>query len=247
MSHIPLPQKIDFKREAKNRGTYTIEPFYPGYGTTIGNALRRILLSSIKGAAITSVKIKGIEHEYSTIEGIKEDVVDIILNLKKVRIQLAQELIDGPVTIALSKKGEGEVKAGDFETPTGVEIVNKDLVIANITEQSSSLEIEAKLNEGIGYSSVEQREEKKDQEIGVIEIDALYSPVVKVAYRVENVRVGQMTNYDRLNLEIETDGTMSPQEVFQQAVEILKDHTNFLLNPQAVKDETVSESQKEES
>lgn len=229
MPTVPLPTKIDYKKESASKGIFTIEPFYVGYGTTIGNALRRVLLSSLPGAAIDAVKIKDIKHEFSTIPHVKEDVVDIILNLKQVRLKVSQEIKDESFKkITLKEKGEKVVRAGDFRTPTQIEIINPDLVLATITDKEGEIEMEAWVSQGRGYEPVEMKEKEK-YEIDTIAIDSLYSPVKLVGYETEYVRVGQMTNYDRLILTIETDGTITPQEAFEKALEILKDHIEFLL------------------
>lgn len=223
--HIPLPDKINYtKGDSPNEKILTIEPFYHGYGTTIGNALRRVLLSSLSGAAITDVKIKGVDHEFSTIDGVKEDVVDIILNLKKIRFKMHT---DDPVVLTLSAKGLKEVKAGDFKKNPDVEIVTPDLPIATLSSKDAVLEMEVTVKKGRGYETVDQREEE-EKEIGRIAIDAIYTPIVNVGMEVTQARVGQDINYDKLSLKIETDGTLTPEEAVETAAEILVDHFAML-------------------
>lgn len=206
-----------------NAATFVIEPLSPGFGLTIGNALRRVLLSSLGGSAITSIRIDGVSHEFSTIKGVRQDVVDIILNLKRVRFNHDN---DESQVIVLDAKGAKTVKAGDFKCPTGVEIINKDLVIAELTDGGKIL-LEATIERGRGYMPTEMRKEEK-LPIGVIAIDAAYSPVTKVNFQTENTRVGKMTNFDKLILDVETDGSISPQEAIEQSAGILVDHFSVI-------------------
>jgi DNA-directed RNA polymerase subunit alpha len=187
---------------------------------TLGNSLRRVLLSSLGGAAVTAVKIDGVTHEFSSIVGVKEDVVEIILNLKKLRFRVFD---DEPQTLTLSASGKGPVTAASIRTNAAVELVNKDQLIATIDGAKTKLSMEIKVEKGRGYVPVEQRENEK-LEVNMIAVDALYSPVQRVRYNVENTRVGQMTDLDRLVVEIETDGTTSPQDAIKQAAEILVEH-----------------------
>ncbi|MDD5251887.1 MAG: DNA-directed RNA polymerase subunit alpha [Patescibacteria group bacterium] len=227
MEDILLPSKIEvIPGENERRGTLVVEPCYHGYGTTIGNALRRVLLSSLPGAAVTAVKIKGASHEFSALPGVKEDVLEIVLNLKQLRLRLYG---DGPVRLFLRSKGEGEVTAADIEANSDVEIVNPELRLATLTEKKAELEMEIIVGVGRGYVTTEERGKEKS-ELGVIAIDALYSPVREVGYRVEPVRVGRITDYDKLVMEIETDGSMSPAEAVDQAVKVLLDHFSLILN-----------------
>lgn len=225
MESLLLPSKIRYAAgERNNEGILTVEPCSPGYGTTVGNALRRVLLSSLPGAAVTAVKMKGVDHEFSAMKGVKEDVLEIILNLKSLRLKLhSQE----PVKLFLSVSGEKTVTAADFEKNADVEIVNADLVIATLTDKSSSMEMEVTVGPGRGYRTTEERVKEK-LELGNIAIDALYSPVLNVSYKVEATRVGDKTDYDKLVLRVETDGTMAPDEAIRQAVAILLDHFNLL-------------------
>lgn len=227
MESLLLPSKIRYAPgERTNEGVLTVEPCSPGYGTTIGNALRRVLLSSLPGAAVTAVKIKGVDHEFSTIPHVKEDVLEVILNLKALRIKLHG---DEPVKLFLSAKGEKTITAADFEKDAQVEIVNPDFVIATLTDKKASLEMEVTIGPGRGYRSTEERAKEK-LELGNIAIDALYSPVLSVSYKVDATRVGEKTDYDKLILRVETDGTLSPKDAIQRAVSILLDHFNLLTN-----------------
>lgn len=225
MESILLPSKIRFaKGERPNEGVLTVEPCTQGYGTTIGNALRRVLLASLPGAAVTAVKIRGADHEFSTLPHIKEDVLEIILNLKTLRLKVYS---DEPVKLSLSVKGERTVTAADFEKNADVEIVNPDLVIANLTDKSAALEMEITVGSGRGYRSTEDRAKEK-LEIGTIAIDALYSPVLNVSYKVVDTRVGERTDYDKLILTLETDGSIDALDACKRGVDILLDHLNLL-------------------
>lgn len=216
---IQLPELKPVQEEG-NKATFAIEPLHAGYGMTLGNSLRRVILSSLGGAAVTAVKIDSVAHEFSTIDGVKEDVVEIILNLKKLRFRVYS---DEPQFLILNASGKGEVKASDIKTTSDVEIVNADQVIATLDEGKSKLGMEIKVEKGRGYVPVESREAEK-LEVGMIAVDALYSPVARVRYNVENTRVGQMTDLDRLVMEIETDGTITPHEAIRQAAEVLVEH-----------------------
>lgn len=216
MQEITLPKNIKYIPKDKNCGTFVIEGCYPGYGTTLGNALRRVILSSLPGAAIVNVKIKGVSHEFSTIPGVKEDIVQIILNLKKIRLRLHKE----SATIKLSVSGKKQVNAGAIKCPSDVEIVNPETPIATLTGNKSKLEMEMEVNQGLGYVPIEQFD-KSEKKIGVIDIDAIYTPVKRVNYAVENMRVGKRTDFGRLSLEIETDSTKEPREALLEALEIL--------------------------
>lgn len=227
MEPILLPSKIRFaKGERPNEGVLVVEPCAQGYGTTLGNALRRVLLSSLSGAAVTAVKIKGADHEFSTMNGVKEDVLEIILNLKGLRVKLFSE---EPVKLSLKVKGERQVTAEDFEKDAQVEIVNKDLVIATLTDAKTTFEMEIWIGPGRGYRTTEDRAKEK-LELGTIAIDALYSPVLNVSYKVEATRVGDKTDYDKLVLKVETDGTMDPLDATTQSVKILMDYVSVLGN-----------------
>lgn len=216
---IPVPQKPKYTSIGDHHGKFEIPGCYPGYGATLGNALRRVLLSSLDGAAAQTVKIKGASHEFSTLPGVMEDVVQILLNLKQIRFRLHE---DETVKVTLKSKGEGEVKAGDIKVSSSVEVVNPELHIATLTDKKAELEIEIEIGKGIGYVPIEARE-REEREIGVIAIDSIYTPVKRVNYEVENMRVGKRTDYDKITLEILTDGTSSPEDAFAKAVVILSE------------------------
>jgi len=222
---IPLPKSPKIIEKKGNFARFMIEGLYPGYGVTIGNTLRRVVLSSLSGAAITQVKIKGIQHEFSTIPGVLEDVIEIMLNLKQLRFKLYTE---EPQSATLKVKGEKEIKGADFKFPSQVEIVNKDAHVATITDKTTTLEMEILIEKGVGYEPVERRKKEK-LEIGVIPLDAIFTPIRKVNYRVENMRVGKRTDFDRLFFEIETDGTITPEEAMCEASVILINHFSLFL------------------
>lgn len=207
-----------------NKATFAIEPLHSGYGMTLGNSLRRVILSSLGGAAVTAVKIDSVAHEFSTIEGVKEDVVEIILNLKRLRFRVYS---DEPQYLVLTASGQGPVTASSIKTTSDVEIVNPDQVIATLDNAKTTIGMEIKVEMGRGYVPVESRESEK-LEVGMIAVDALYSPVQRVRYNVENTRVGQMTDLDRLVIEIETDGTISPEDAIRQAAELLVGHFHVI-------------------
>ncbi|KND47814.1 MAG: DNA-directed RNA polymerase, alpha subunit [Parcubacteria bacterium C7867-002] len=214
---VILPSKPRVIREDSFNGTYEIDGLYPGYGHTLGNSLRRIILASLPGAAVTRVKIKGVEHEFSVIEGVKEDVINILLSLKKLRIRLSSE---EPQTLTLKAKGVMNVTAKDIETPGQVEILNPELPIASLTEKSSDLEIEITVEKGLGY--VAKEIVQKDRvDIGTITLDAAFTPIRKANYEVENMRVGDRTDFNRLRLTIETDGTISPREALEKSIGLM--------------------------
>jgi len=229
MEAFPLPQTVTSEKLGTNRARITIEPCYPGYGTTLGNALRRVLLSSLPGAAVIAVKITGVDHEFSTIPGVKEDVVDFLLNVKQLRLKCHSA---EPVRVKLKVTGEREVLASDITGNSEVEVMSTDLHLATLTDKKATLEVEFVVQQGRGYVPVESREGEK-LEIGTIAIDALYSPVKRVGYTVENVRVGQMTNFDKLSLEVETDGSLSPLEAVKQSSQVLIDHFSVVVGQHA--------------
>jgi len=211
---VILPSKPRVIREDSFNGTYEIDGLYPGYGHTLGNSLRRIILASLPGAAVTRVKIKGAEHEFSVIDGVKEDVINILLSLKKLRIRLNCE---EPQTLTLRAKGVMNATAKDIETPGQVEILNPELLIASLTEKSSDLDIEITVEKGLGY--VAKEIVQKDRvDIGTITLDAAFTPIRKANYEVENMRVGDRTDFNRLRLTIETDGTISPREALEKSI-----------------------------
>ena len=238
---IDLPSKIEFSKLTDREATLVVEPLFPGYGTTIGNALRRVLLSSLPGAAVTAVKIKGVDHEFSTVPGVKEDVVEIILNLKKLRLTVHS---DQAIKLVLKKTGAGAVMAEAIETPSEVEIVNKDQLIATLTSKQAKLEMEITVQAGRGYVPVEQRDKEK-LDIGTIAVDAIFSPIRSVSFQVENIRVGQMTDYDKITMQIRTDGTIPPKQAVDQAAKILVDHFSLFTDVQAQKETKLSDGSKE--
>lgn len=224
MERIALPSKVTLTDAGENEATITIEPCYPGYGTTLGNALRRVLLSSLSGAAITSVKITGATHEFTTLPHVKEDIVDLILNLKGLRLKMFE---GETATIMVKGKGEKVLTAGDLKCPSNVEVRNPEHVICHLTDKNADLEMELTIGIGRGYIPVEQRD-KERLDLGVIAVDAIYTPVRNVNFRVENVRVGQMTNYDKVTLTVRTDGTITPAAAFREASQVLSEHFQHL-------------------
>lgn len=214
---VVLPSKPKVIREEGWSGTYEIDGLYPGYGHTLGNSLRRIILSSLPGAAVTKVKIRGAEHEFSAIDGVKEDVITILLALKKLRIRLDSE---EPQMLTLMVKGTKEVTAKDIKVPGQAEILNPDLHIATLTEKTADLDIEITAEKGLGYVSKDVLQ-KERVDIGAITLDAAFTPIRKANYEVENMRVGDRTDFNRLRLSIETDGTITPREALEQSIGLM--------------------------
>lgn len=226
MEKIALPQKIEFvKGSGANNKQIIIEPCYPGYGATIGNALRRVLLSSLPGAAVVGVKIKDANHEFMALPHVKEDILELVLNLKKLRLKVFSDEI---VKIELDARGEKEVKASDIKKNSLVEIANPDLVLGHVTDMAGSLSMEIFVSQGAGYVTVESREGAKN-EIGYIEMDSIFSPVLSVSVNIDNVRIGKMTNWDKLILNLTTDGTITPEDAFYKSVDILINQFNALV------------------
>ncbi|MES2985561.1 MAG: DNA-directed RNA polymerase subunit alpha [Patescibacteria group bacterium] len=223
---IVLPSKPKVIREKGNTGSYEVEGLYPGYGHTLGNSLRRIILSSLTGFAITSVKIAGIPHEFSTIKGISEDVIQIILNLKKIKFSVVG---NEEIVLHLKSKGIGEVKAKDIEVSGQVEILTPDAHIATITEKDAILDMEITLTQGVGYVAKEMLQ-KDRVAVGTIALDASFSPIVHVSYEVEQMRVGERTDFNKLIVSIETDGAIAPKEAFEKAVEIMIVQLKAIIN-----------------
>jgi len=215
--------KVD--SEKSDYGRYSIEPLSQGYGQTLGNSLRRVLLTSLSGAAITSVKIEGVKHQFTTIPGLKEDVIEFLLNIKRIRLSVSDTT---PVTLNLTKKGPGEIRAGDIHTPAGVVIVNPDLVLGTLSDKKAEIEMQLFAQNGYGYVTAE---EVPVREVGVIPLDALYSPIVRVNYKVEATRVGRMTNLDKLVIEIWTDGTCAPMVGLTTAAKILVSYFTQIYEP----------------
>ena len=217
---VTLPKAPKIKEADENRAVFVIEDLYPGYGVTIGNALRRVLYSSLPGAAITQVKFKGVPHEFSTLPGVLEDVLEITLNLKQVYIRLHG---DEPQTVYIKVKGPKKITAGDIDVPSQVEIVDKGAHIATLTSKNSQFEAELLIEAGLGYVPIEQQQRER-AEIGAIPLDAIFTPMRKVNFEVENMRVGDRTDYNRLRIEIITNGTITPQEAFEYASKLLLQH-----------------------
>jgi len=215
--NVSLPSKPRIVSEEEFKGTYEIDGLYPGYGHTLGNSLRRIILSSLPGSAITSVKIEGVPHEFSVLEGVKEDIVTILLNLKKIRIQM---MTDEPQTISLNIKGPKIVIAGDIKTPSQLEILNPNQLIAEITDKKTNLSMEITVERGLGYVSKDVLQKDK-VDIGVISLDAIFTPIRRVNYEVENMRVGNRTDFNRLRIVIETDGTITAHKALEKSIEIM--------------------------
>jgi DNA-directed RNA polymerase subunit alpha len=213
---VQRPQ-IEEQPVSENRSRFVVEPLEPGFGYTLGNTLRRTLLARIPGAAVTSLQIEGVQHEFATISGVVEDVVDLILNIKQVVVRTEEH---EPQTLYLSAKGTGEVKAGHIKAPAGVEVVNPDLHIATLSS-GGQLEVELTVERGVGYRTAEKN--KAGDVIGVLPIDSIFSPVRKVAYRVESTQVGQMTNFDRLVLDVDTNGAVEPSEAVSSAGKTLRE------------------------
>ncbi|WP_347987413.1 DNA-directed RNA polymerase subunit alpha [Methylomonas sp. AM2-LC] len=233
------PRLVEVISKTANHSRIVIEPLERGFGHSLGNALRRVMLSSIPGCAVTEIAIEGVLHEFSTIEGVQEDVIDIILNLKKLAVLLHSK---DEVTLSLSKSGVGTVTARDIDIPHNVEIVNPDLVIANITSPSAAFNIKIKVERGRGYVPASVRKEQYDDApVGVLMVDAAYSPIVKVAYHVESTRVEQRTNLDKLIIELETNGTVDPEEVIKLAASILHDQLSVFVDFEKVNEQVTEE------
>lgn len=249
MLTIAPPDKIKFNKISDIKSEVIIEPCYPGFGVTIGNSLRRVLLSSLDGAAIVGFKIAGVDHEFSSIDNVKEDAVDIVLNLKKISLKLMGEH-DEDFKLTLSASGKKVVKVGDIKADSNVMIANPEQVIATLTDEKAKFDMELFVRTGRGYVTVEQRDTEK-LEIGTIAIDSLYSPVVNVGFRIENTRVGEMTNYEKLIMTIETNGTITPEEAVAQSVVLLVDQYKYFADvegdqPEVVEDISEDEDEVEE-
>ena len=223
--------QIKTEKESADFGVFTLEPLQQGYGQTLGTALRRVLLNSLPGAAIVQAKISGVKHLFSTLKGLEEDIVQLTLNLKQVKVKYGG---DKPVKITLDKTGPGPVTAADFEVPAGVEIINKDLVLGTLADKSSRLRGEFLVEAGYGYVPFEERE---GGEIGVIPLDAIFTPVQRVNYHISATRVGRMTNFDKLTMEIWTDSSISPKEAILEAARTLAAFFEQVVNPKEVEEE----------
>lgn len=214
---IILPSKPEIISEEENRGVYEIDGFYPGFGYTIGNSLRRIILSSLPGSAITSVKIDGVDHEFSSINGIKEDVITIMLNIKKLRLKIVS---DESQTLTIKEKGAKTITAKDIILPGQVEVMNPDLVIATLTDKNAELNMELTAEQGLGFITRDNVAKNKSG-IGLIKLDANFTPIRRVSYEVENMRVGDRTDFNRLRITIETDGSITPKDALEQSINIM--------------------------
>jgi len=241
-TNVTLPSKPRVVSEEGFKGIFEIDGLYPGYGHTLGNSLRRIILSSLPGAAITQVKIDGAEHEFSTLAGIKEDVLTVLLNLRRVRLQLHGS---EPMTISIKKSAVGPVTAADIEAPSQVEVLNPDQYITEITNKNTKLNIEMTVENGLGY--VPREVHQKDKvEIGTIALDAVFTPIRRANYEVENMRVGDRTDYNRLRMVIETDGTFSAREALENSIEIMIHQLKSIIGFQEPVRETAPEAVVEE-
>lgn len=218
--HLSDTLKIKKVSDDGRVGIFHIEGLYTGFGLTVGNALRRALFSSLPGAAVTQIKIKGVGHEFTTIPGVAEDVVELTLNLKKIRFKF---FADEPQVLTLKIKGEKEVTAGDIKTNAQVEVVNPDLHLATLTDKKAELDMELTIEKGLGYLPAAERKFER-LAIGTVVLDAIFSPVIKVNSSVENMRVGERTDYNRLKIEIETDGSITPSDAIHKTANVLKDH-----------------------
>lgn len=230
---IQLPSEPKVVSKEDNKAVFEISPLYPGYGMTVGNSLRRVLISSLEGAAITAVKIRGVDHEFSAMPGVLEDTIEIILNLKKIRFKFFGS---EPITLTLNFKGAGEIKAGDIKTTADVEVVNPDQHILTVTDKKAAVEMELTVEKGVGYIPVEQRQKEK-LTVGQIAIDGIFTPIKNVNFEIENIRVGQRTDYNRVLLDVETDGSISPEEALKRASQVLIEHFNIVGTIEVPKEE----------
>lgn len=237
---IHTPQLANVEEHSATSATFAIEPLHTGYGMTLGNSLRRVLLSSIAGAAVTSFKIEGVPHEFTSVDGVKEDAVDIMLNLKKIRFKVFS---DEPQTLRITRKGKGPVTASDIETNADVEVVNGDQHILTIDNDKSSVILDMVVETGRGYRTIEEVSSSKASDM--IAVDAIFTPVARVRYKVSNTRVGQITDLDKLNLTIDTDGSITPKDAFEEAAAILINQYTALAGATRVESASLVESEKE--
>ena len=229
MPKVVLPKSVTFvEGDNPHQGSVVIEPCFPGFGTTVGNSLRRVLLSSLPGAAVVGIKIKGANHEFAALDNVKEDVLEIVLNLKKLRLKIFSENENEIIKLELRGKGEKKLIAKDITKNSQVEIVNQDLHIVEITDKQGVFEADIFVSKGYGYVSIENREGTREKEVGFIDIDSIFTPIRAVRINIENVRVGQMTDWDKLIVDITTDGTIDYLDAFKAAVAILVEQFNFL-------------------
>jgi len=239
------PKKIEQEKVTKKYGRYAIEPYEKGFGITVGNALRRVLLSSIEGSAVVGIKIDGVNHEYATIPGVLEDVVNIILNVKSLDLKLHTH---EQRKVRIEKKGEGNVTAADIVGDPNVEVLDKSQHIATITDPKVTLNMELYVERGVGYVPAEDMKEKFD-EVDIVPVDAVFAPIRKVNYTVDNARVGHSTDYDKLILELETDGSINPEDAIAFAAKIIKDHMELFINfeePEYEEEEEVVDEKNEQ-
>ena len=241
-NNLLKPRIVNIEDVSLNNTRVTLEPLERGFGHTLGSALRRIMLSSIVGSSVTEVSIEGVQHEYSTIEGIQEDVIDIMLNLKGVSFKMNG---NSHASLNISKSEIGPVTARDIELKGDIEVVNPEHVIANITTKGSSINMQIEVSEGIGYSSANQRKDEVNRNVGSLLIDASYSPIKKVSYKVDSARVEQRTDLDKLIIELETDGTIDPEECIREAATILHDQVSVFVDLKAI-EETVQKTEEAE-
>lgn len=236
-----LPFSITESSRDGNHVKLVMEPMRPGFGQTIGNSLRRVLLSYLQGAAVTSIKVAGVQHQFTSLKGLREDIVDLILNVKQIKVSYSGE---EPVTLRLKATGPGPVTADQIEPVSGVEIVNPDLVLANLADEKSNLDVTLTVESGVGYSPAEDRHSTT---VGEIPVDAIFSPIVRVNYKVSSTRVGRLTNYDQLVLDIWSDGTIDAMDAVVESAKIVRSMFDMIINPQSevVEPETESESETE--
>lgn len=244
MPIIPLPNCVSVTELEKNKSRVSIEPCYSGYGITIGNALRRVLLSSLEGAAVVAVRVEGAAHEFSTLPNVKEDVLEIVLNAKNLHVKILGDQEE--IKLTVKKKGEGKVKAADITPDSNIEVLNPELVLATVSSDSAVFEMDLYVKRGRGFDPIEARG-KGREEIGLIDVDAIFTPVRAVSLKNEHVRVGQMTNWDKVILDVTTDGSVTPEDAFYSAANILFEHFDFLKNYKELpKTEAVEEKEEEE-
>jgi DNA-directed RNA polymerase subunit alpha len=234
---ITRAQKVSFLDLGPNEAIVEIDGLYPGYGVTLGNAMRRVLLSSLPGASITELKIKGANHEFTTVSGVKEDIVEILINFKKVRFKLHG---DEPQFATLKISGEKEIFSKEIKTPSQLELVTPDIYIATVTDKKTEFEVEIKVEKGLGYIPVEQRKREK-LEVGTVALDGIFTPIKKVNFEVENMRVGDRTDFNRLKVHIETDGSVDPKDAFMESTKILVDQFSEVIELVSSKDSPKSE------
>ncbi len=239
---ILLPSELKIISEKDNKGTYEISGLYPGYGHTLGNSLRRIILSSIPGVGITKIKIQGIPHEFAVIDDVKEDALTIVLNLKKVIFKIDS---DEKITLTLKKKGMGEVKASDFDLPTGVEIVNPDQYLFSISSKSKEVEIEIEISKGLGYVTKEEILNHEKAKVGDIVMDTSFAPIKRVSYEVSNMRVGDRTDFNKIEIFVETDGSIKPLDAVLESIEILMNQLKSILGNKLEESEDIDENKEE--